>query len=148
MSWRDHFLSNELSPPHAEALRQALWLAQLKSASIDFVFSLDLSAKAQELIAERSTDNNTALSEANDHLVVLEENARKLRYSGGQPRDCWYVLAGVDSSAPWQRTWPVACGYSSLGAVQAAFLGNTGIKTLAKMPPRFLGNSTLCITGV
>ncbi|QDU44626.1 Universal stress protein E [Symmachiella dynata] len=55
LSWGDCFVSDKLSEPNAEAVRPALWLARLNSASIDFLFALDLSAIAQELIAESST---------------------------------------------------------------------------------------------
>lgn len=45
LSWGDRLVADELSAPNAEAVRQALRLAQLNSASIDFLFSLDLSAR-------------------------------------------------------------------------------------------------------
>ncbi len=64
LSWGDGFVADALSEPNAEAVRQTLWLAQLNSASVDFLFSLDLSAKAQQLIAESSMNESTVLDEA------------------------------------------------------------------------------------
>ena len=40
LSWGDCFVADELSEPNAEAVRQALWLAQLNSASVDFPLRL------------------------------------------------------------------------------------------------------------
>ena len=47
LSWGERHVSDELSAPNAEAVRQAMWLTKLNSASIDFLFMLDSSAKAQ-----------------------------------------------------------------------------------------------------
>ena len=78
LSWSDCFVADELSAPNAEAVRQALWVAQLNSASIDFFFSLDLSAKAQQLISESSTDESTVLDDAENRLADLVEKAREV----------------------------------------------------------------------
>ena len=64
LSWGDCFVADELSGANAEAVRQALWLAQLNFASVDFLFAFDLSAKAQQLMSESSTDEFTVLGEA------------------------------------------------------------------------------------
>ena len=53
LSWSDRFVAQELSAPNAEAVRQALWLAQLNSASLDFFFSLDLSTRARQFVSRR-----------------------------------------------------------------------------------------------
>ena len=45
LSWGDRLVSNELSAPNEEAVRQALWLAKLNAASIDFFLLLGFIAK-------------------------------------------------------------------------------------------------------
>ena len=52
LSWSDRFVCQELSTPNAEAVHQAQWIAKLNSASIEFLFALDLSARAQQLMFE------------------------------------------------------------------------------------------------
>lgn len=134
LSWGDRFVTEELSPPNAEAVRQAFWLAKLNSASISFVFALDLSAKAQEVISESSTDESTVLAEARDRLAVIVENARKEGIA-------------ADSQVVVGKTWLelirqvlrkqhdlVLVGTRHMSAIQGFFLGSTGIKLLRKCP--------------
>ena len=54
LGWGDRFVTHQLSPPNASAVDQAVWLARLNGASVGFLFALDLSAKAQQLITENS----------------------------------------------------------------------------------------------
>jgi len=134
LSWGDRFVSEELSPPNAEAVRQALWLAQLNSASIDFLFSLDLSAKAQELISESSTDESTVLAEARDRMAVLVENARKegvVADSQVIVGKSWLEL--IRQVLRYQNDL-VLVGTRHMGPIKGYFLGSTGMKLLRKCP--------------
>ena len=134
LSWGDCFVADELSEPNAEAVRQALWLAQLNSAAVDFLFALDLSAKAQQLMSESSTDESTVLGEAEARLAELVAKARQ----EGVEADS-HVVVG--------KSWLelirlvlrkehdlVLVGTRHMSAIKGFFLGSTGIKLLRKCP--------------
>ena len=61
LAWGDCFVAERLSEPNAEAIWQALGLAQLNSATVDFLFSLDLSVQTQQPISESSVDESAIL---------------------------------------------------------------------------------------
>lgn len=134
LSWGDRFVAEELSPPNAEAVRQATWLAKLNAASLDFLFSLELSPQAQELISESATDEHTLQDEAQHRLSEMVEKARQ----DGVVADS-HVLIG--------KSWVelirqvirgsydlVVVGTRHLGPMQGFLLGSTGIKLLRKCP--------------
>lgn len=134
LSWGDRFVSEDLSEPNAEAVRQALWLAQLNSASIDFLFSLELSAKAQEVISESSCDEPNVLDEAKGRLAALVDDARR-------------VGVAAESHVVIGKSWVelihqvlrkqhdlVIVGTHHRSAIKGFFLGSTGIKLLRKSP--------------
>ena len=58
LSWIESSGTEDLSTPNAEAVRQALWLAKLNSASVHFLFALELSASAQQLLSGSSADES------------------------------------------------------------------------------------------
>ncbi|MGI9457580.1 MAG: universal stress protein [Aeoliella sp.] len=134
LSWGDRFVAEELSAPNAEAVSQALWLAKLNSATIDFLFSLDLSAKAQELIHESSTDESTILDEAEKRLAELVVEAQE---QGVVAKS--HVVIG--------RSWVelihqvfrkqhdlVLVGTRHMSAIQGHLIGSTGTKLLRNCP--------------
>ena len=134
LSWGGRFVSDNLSSPNAEAVRQAMWLAKLNSASIDFLFSLELSAKAQELISESATNESTIVDEAKTRLAELVEKAR----GEGLAADShvvlgksWMELIRQVLRAKYDL---VVVGTRHLGAIQGLLLGSTGIKLLRKCP--------------
>lgn len=134
LSWGDRFVSDELSAPNAEAVRQALWLARLNSASIDFLFSIDLSAKAQEVISECGTDECNVLDEARGQLSVLVKNARKERITAES-----HVVIGKSwmeliRQVLRKQNDLVLVGTHHRSTIQGFFLGSTGIKLLRKCP--------------
>jgi universal stress protein E len=134
LSWGDHFVADELSEPNAEAVRQALWLAKLNAASIEFLYSLDLSPKAQELISESSTDESTVLKEARNRLAQLTAQA----HAEGVAAD-GHVVVGKSwleliRQALRKQHDLVLVGTRHMGAIQGFFLGSTGIKLLRKCP--------------
>ena len=96
LSWGDRFVAGELSEPNAEAVHQALWLAKLNAASIDFLYALDLSPKAQELISESSTDESKVL-EQQEPLGSTHGTGSSSRIRGGRPRGCRQELVGANS---------------------------------------------------
>lgn len=134
LSWGDGFVADKLSEPNAEAVRQALWLAQLNSASIDFLFSLDLSARAQQMMSESSTDESTVFDNAENRLAELVAKARD-------------VGIVADSHVVVGKSWLelirqvlrkqhdlVLVGTRHMGAIKGFILGSTGIKLLRKCP--------------
>ncbi len=134
LSWGDRFVSQNLTPPNEEAVRKALWLAQQNSASVDFLFSLDLSAKAQELISKSNVDESTVLNEAEDRLALLVKDAREKGIDAKS-----HVVVGKSWLELIRQVLHndhdlVIVGTRHLGAMQTAFLGSTGIKLLRKCP--------------
>ncbi len=134
LSWGDHFVAQELSVPNAEAVRQALWLAKLNSASVSFFTSLELSAKVQRMIAENSNGEPTILDKAESHLAQLVTKAQE---------------EGVETESHVQvgKSWVelirqvlrkehdlVLVGSRHTSATQGFILGSTGIKLLRKCP--------------
>ena len=134
LSWGDHFVAQELSVPNAEAVRQALWLAKLNSASVSFFTSLELSAKVQRMIAENSTGEPTILDKAESCLAQLVTKAQE---------------EGVEAESHVQvgKSWVelirqvlrkehdlVLVGSRHTSATQGFILGSTGIKLLRKCP--------------
>ena len=133
LSWGDRF-ADELSKPNAEAIRQALWLAKLNAASIDFLYSLDLSPKAEELISENSTDKSTVLEEAKNRMAQLVAQAQE---QGITARS--HVVVGKSWLELIRQVLRnqhdlVLVGTRHMGAIQGFFLGSTGIKLLRKCP--------------
>jgi len=134
LSWGDRFVAEELSAPNAEAVRQALWLARLNSATVCFLSTLDLPAKAQQLIVESSTNESTILDEAENRLAELVTKARK---------------AGVvaESHVVFGKSWVelirsvlrkkhdlVLVGTRHNSGIRGFLVGSTGIKLLRKCP--------------
>jgi universal stress protein E len=59
---------------NAQAVRQAMWLAKLNNSRIKFVYSLDISERAQQLI-QQSAGEHTVLDQARDVLRAFAEHA-------------------------------------------------------------------------
>lgn len=143
LSWCDRFVSEDLSTPNAEAVRQPLWLEKLNSVSVDFFSSLDLSAKAQQLVSESKTDESTVLDKAKARLAVPVAKARlavpvaKARAEGVVAGS--HVVVGKSCLALIRLVLRndhdlVLVGTHRLGAIKGFVLGSTGIKLLRKCP--------------
>ncbi len=78
LSWIESSGTEDLSAPNAEAVRQALWLAKLNSASVHFLFALELSASAQQLLSGSSADE----SQGNDPEKRFAELVAKAGETG------------------------------------------------------------------
>lgn len=134
LSWGDSFVADELSTPNAEAVRQASWLARLNSATIDFLFSLDVSAKTEQLLAETSTYERTVLDDARSRLDDLVAEARKQGIEA-----VGHVAVGKSWLELVRRVIGsdhdlVIVGTRHMGAVQGFLVGSTGLKLLRKCP--------------
>jgi universal stress protein E len=134
LSWADRFVADELSATSAEAVRQSLWLAKLNSASVHFLFSLELSLKAQQLISMDSTDESSMLDEAEKRLADLVSRARKEGIA-------------AESSVVLGKSWVelirqvlrgkhdlVLVGTRHHDAMEGFLLSYTGIKLVRKCP--------------
>jgi len=111
-----------------------MWLAKLNSASIDFLFSLDLSAKAQEVLSESTTDAPTILKEAHDGLAELVAKAHEEEVSAES-----HVLIGKSWLELIRQVLRaehdlVVVGTRHFAAIQGILLGSTGMKLLRKCP--------------
>jgi len=134
LSWGDRAVAEELSEPNAEAVRQALWLAKLNSASVHFLFSLELSSKTQQLISQSSDTESSVIDEAEDRLskMVAEVRAQGIAAEG-------QVVVGKSWVEMIQQVLRnrhdlVLVGTRHLGALQGFLLGSTAIKLLRKCP--------------
>ncbi|MDA9857102.1 universal stress protein [Rubripirellula sp.] len=143
LSCCDRFVSEDLSTPNAEAVRQPLWLAKLNSVSVEFFSSLDLSAKAQQLVSKSKTDESTVLDEAKARLAEPVAKARlavpvaKARAEGVVAGS--HVVVGKSCLALIRLVLRndhdlVLVGTHRLGAIKGFVLGSTGIKLLRKCP--------------
>lgn len=134
LSGGDRFVANHLSAPNEEAVRQAIWLAKINGASVDFLFSLDVSAKAQEMIAASGADQSKVLQDAKAGVAALAEHAR----AEGVEADCDVVL-GKSWLSLVNRVLRyghdlVLAGSRHTGAMQGWFLGGTTSKLLRTCP--------------
>lgn len=134
LSWCDSLVGEELSEPNQEAVDLALWLAKINGASIEFLFSLDLSAKAQQLLEECSADEVTILDKANSRLAGLVARA------GGEG-------ISAESRVVIGRSWIeliqqvlrnnhdlVVVGTRHHRGLEESVIGSTGQKLLRKCP--------------
>ncbi|MEQ8211520.1 MAG: universal stress protein [Lacipirellulaceae bacterium] len=134
LSWGDRLVAQRLTPPNAEAVKQAIWLAKRNSAAIHFFAALDLSARAQHLLSQCETTEKTILDEAQQQLDACVARAKE---------------RGVDASdeVVIGRSWLelirqvirgqhdlLVVGTRHLGAMQGALFGSTGMKLLRKCP--------------
>ncbi|QDT00234.1 universal stress protein [Adhaeretor mobilis] len=134
LSWGDRFVTDKLTPPNEEAVRQALWLAKHNSATVYFLASLELSAKAQHLIAASDTNKSTLLDEAQAQLDHCVDQARKIGVAAESKvivGRSWLEL--IHQVIRGQQDL-VVIGTRHLGAVEGALLGSTGMRLLRKCP--------------
>jgi universal stress protein E len=118
---------------NAQAVRQAMWLAKLSNARIKFVYSLDISERAQQLI-QQSAGERTVLDQARDVLQAFVEHAKE---------------HGVTASfeVVFGRSWLelirqvlksqhdlVLVGTRNQTAASRVLFGSTGMKLLRKCP--------------
>lgn len=134
LSQGDRYVVDELPPATAEAVERAMWLANLNSALITFVYSLELTANAQRLIEEEGGDNASVLPQAQEMLnrLVLEARAR------GIASDCevrfgrsWLEIIQKVLREKYDL---VVVGAQHPGMLQSFFMGNTELKLLRKCP--------------
>jgi universal stress protein E len=134
LSWGDRFVADELSEPNAEAVRQALWLAKLNSATVDFFFSIELSEKAQLLISRSTVDEPNVLSHAMDRLAKLVAMAKEegvLAESHVVVGKSWLELI---HQVLRNQNDLVIVGTRHQGAIRGMLVGSTGTKLLRKCP--------------
>jgi len=127
-------VGEELTPPTAEAVECALWLAKLNSARLRFFYSLDIGYQAQRLIQEDKDAEATIVGKAEQALDQLVDHAKKQAVT-------------VDHVVTFGKSWLeivrqvlreqydlVIIGTKHRGAVERVFIGSTGMKLLRKCP--------------
>lgn len=134
LGWAHRAVSEELSEPNLEAVRQAIWLAKANSASVHFMFCIELSAKAQQLVSDRKAHGETVVKEAEARLAELVAKA---------------TAEGVEaeSSVVIGKSWLkmihkvlrddhdlVIIGTRHKGAIEGLLLGSTAMKLVRKCP--------------
>ncbi len=134
LSWADCLVAEELSAPNEQAVSQALWLAELNSASVDFLFSLDLTAMAQRLIAESPRGEATILDQAKKRLAELVARAQERGIRSESEVVFGKSWLELIRKVLRQQHDLVLVGTRHLDAVQQTLLGSTGVKLLRKCP--------------
>ena len=130
----DDLVSDELVPPSREAVGQAVWLAGHSGAQLLFFYVLDVSERAQQLIAEDEDLSSNVLGHAQGVLSGLVERARR----EGVRADCrivfgksWLeILRQVHSG----RHDLVIAGTRHRSRIRSMLLGSSGMKLLRKCP--------------
>lgn len=126
-----------LSPPVAEAVKQALWLAERLSGEVLFFTALDLSPK-QELytpLGDHERIAREAEASAQEALIKLVEQATErgvratCKSAGGQG---WVALTREAISGKHDL---VVVGTRNPGAIRRALFGSTAMKLLHNCPP-------------
>lgn len=134
LSQGDRLVTNELSVPSAEAVRQAMWLAKQNSATVHFFFALELSARAQEMILANRTDEPSILDKAKNRVDELVNQARKEGVAAES-----HVVVGKSWIELIRQVLRgkhdlVLVGTRQLSGVQGFLLGSTATKLLRKCP--------------
>lgn len=134
LSCGDRFVGEEPSLPNAEAIRRALWLAELNQARVTFFCALDISPKAQSLLKETHGIESHVIDDAKQALAKIVNYARDQG-----------VVA--ESKIVFGKSWlelirqvlrnqhdMVVVGTRHQGTLERHFLGGTGVKLLRKCP--------------
>lgn len=134
LSAGDRFVCDELAPPTEEAVARALWLAELNSARLLFLYSLDVSAQAQRLIQENQGSEPTVVDRAKVILGTLVERAGQ----EGIAADCLVIFGKswveIIRQVLRRKHDLVIVGTRHLRPVKSFLVGSTGIKLLRKCP--------------
>ena len=130
----DRMVCDELSPPTAEAVERALWLAKLNSARLRFFYSLDVGSQAERIIRENAGTERTVLDKAEQVLDQLVAQASR-------------IDVAADSMVTFGKSWLelirqvlleqhdlVIVGSKHRGTVERLLIGSTGMKLLRKCP--------------
>ena len=72
----DALVSDDLVPPSQEAVNQAIWLAGHSGAELLFFYTLEISARARQLINEDDKLSSNVLGHAHRVLGGLAEQAK------------------------------------------------------------------------
>jgi universal stress protein E len=135
LSNADRLAGVELTPPNAEALRRAIWLAAHTRGTLTIFSVLDLSAHAQALLEQDPHHDPAALDRAVAEL--LERFVEQARAEGVQAR------LKLSVGQPWQEICREVCaekqdlvvvGTRDLGAAGRVLYGSTAMKLLRNCP--------------
>jgi universal stress protein E len=130
----DELVSDELVPPSQESVAQAIWLAGHSGAELLFLYALDISERARQLIDQDQIRSSNVLGHAQSVLRRLVERAK----SAGVQADS-RVVFGMS----WVETLRqvelgehdlVISGTRHRSRIRSMLLGSTGMKLLRKCP--------------
>ena len=130
----DRIVGDELSPPSAEAVERALWLAKLNSARLQFFFALDVGYQAQRFIQENKDTERTVLDKAEEELSKLVARATKLGLSADFAVTFGKSWLEIIHQVLREKNDLVIVGAKQWSAVERLFIGSTGMKLLRKCP--------------
>ena len=128
----DELASEALVPPSEAAVAQAIWLAGNTGARLTFFYALNVSERAQQLIAEDDDASWNVLSHAKHVLAQLVQRAK----NAGAFADylavfgkSWYEIVRQVEQNGFDL---VIAGSRHQSRARAALLGSTGMKLLRK----------------
>jgi universal stress protein E len=134
LSVGDRMVGEELTPPTAEAVDCALWLAKLNSARLRFFFSLDIGYQTQRLIQEDKDAEATIVSKAEQALDQLVDHANKQAVTADHVVTFGKSWLEIVRQVLREQYDLVIIGAKHRGAVERLFIGSTGMKLLRKCP--------------
>ncbi len=134
LSSGDELVSDELVPPSQEAVNQAIWLARHSRAALLFFYALDISERAQHLIAGDENLSSNVFGHAKGVLGRLVERATSAGISGEYRvvfgKSWLEILRQVNTG----RHDLVISGTRHRSRLRSVLLGSTGMKLLRKCP--------------
>ncbi len=120
--------------PSAEAVRRAIWLAELTQAHVSFLYSLDAEQATERLIEEHRGDQPNILEEASAAMLRLVDRAQATKVE---------ATAKVTMGSSWRQLVRqavigeydlVIVGTRDTGPLQRVLVGSTAMKLLRKCP--------------
>ena len=134
LSQGDKLVGEDLAPPTSAAIEQALWLAKLNSAHLQFFYTLDIGYPAQLLIQEEHNKNSTVFNKAKRALERLVQRATDMGLSAEQVVTFGKSWLGIIRQVIRDRCDLVIVGAKDRGPLERLFIGSTGMKLLRKCP--------------
>lgn len=134
LSQQDRLASRNLTPPNAEAVERATWLAKINSADVTFFYALDVSASAQRMIEQSQEGDPSVITEAKEVLSGLVAKATAEGIEAHMEVRFGKSWLELIRRAMQNDHDLVIAGTRHLGVLKGFLMGSTGIKLLRKCP--------------
>ena len=134
LSRGDRFVNDSLSPPNAEAVRRAIWLAKLNSAKLTFFASLEMSPQAQHRIETEGDLEKSLLSQAEAALDGLVQQAAESGVTATKKVVFGKAWLQLIRQVLRDHHDVVLVGTHHSNDYRGLLFGSTGLKLLRKCP--------------